>query len=500
MATPLEKMGILDLLNPIIVNNLTKRVSVEACLLIRFLSRESSLRKRLSDSKSLILESLVLMAKTQSATEIALGTLGNICSLKDLVERYINPQLGIIAVALETMKASTDPIVKLRAVRVLTNISNILNPTHSRIMVEIGAIRTALEIIRDDGGEDPLTWPGGAHNGYIGGCVVFLQSICRFRCVAAEAKILGGREILEPLILVPPSISSNLYIFASFAVAFISGRDEAVLKSSKEASRSLSLLQQHPEIVAEILTVMNNTMSGKAGEGCEFGVFQMNVILSAIVALSISDSNKAILVKTDILSPILKALRAYRDNDPPFQGYNSFHWLDSAGGGGSDVEAASRAVEALLQLSFHFDSDQALVEQFMPPALGISTLLRDILLHRPHAMLDTEMKSNIGILLQRLSAPSPSPSPAASSTSTSSTTSSTSTANMASIKSGGTIVPVDRHVMISYAWGTKKEIVVAFAAELRRAGFEVWRDEDGSAFVPSMSGDVQERMVRESII
>ena len=55
---------------------------------------------------------------------------------------------------------------------------------------------------------------------------------------------------------------------------------------------------------------------------------------------------------------------------------------------------------------------------------------------------------------------------------------------------------VRKHVMISYAWGAKKELAVALAAELRLLGYEVWRDEEGSAIVPSMSGDTDERMAQ----
>ena len=55
---------------------------------------------------------------------------------------------------------------------------------------------------------------------------------------------------------------------------------------------------------------------------------------------------------------------------------------------------------------------------------------------------------------------------------------------------------VRKHVMISYAWGAKKELAVALGAELRSLGYDVWRDEEGSNLVPSMSGDTDERMAQ----
>ena len=71
--------------------------------------------------------------------------------------------------------------------------------------------------------------------------------------------------------------------------------------------------------------------------------------------------------------------------------------------------------------------------------------------------------------------------------------SSSSDKNIPSSSSGST---VRKHVMISYAWGAKKELAVALAAELRSLGYEVWRDEEGSAIVPSMSGDTDEPMAQ----
>ena len=68
--------------------------------------------------------------------------------------------------------------------------------------------------------------------------------------------------------------------------------------------------------------------------------------------------------------------------------------------------------------------------------------------------------------------------------------------NTAAPSSSSGASTVRRHVMISYAWGAKKELAVALAAELRSLCYEVWRDEEGSAIVPSMSGDTDERMAQ----
>ena len=158
---------------------------------------------------------------------------------------------------------------------------------------------------------------------------------------------------------------------------------------------------------------------------------------------------------------------------------NAFNWRDSAGGGGKDCESAARAVEALLHLSFYFDSDETLVSEYMKPELGLPSLLHDIL-NRPPVEIDSDTKTNLALLLQRLSAE---PSKAKNLKEAPAST------------AAAAVDESDRHIMISYAWGAKKELVIELSAALRQQGYEVWRDEEGSAFVPSMSGDVQDRMV-----
>ena len=51
-----------------------------------------------------------------------------------------------------------------------------------------------------------------------------------------------------------------------------------------------------------------------------------------------------------------------------------------------------------------------------------------------------------------------------------------------------------QHIMLSYAWSAKKDLVVALERTLRDLRYEVWRDETGSGLVPSMSGATDDRM------
>jgi len=54
--------------------------------------------------------------------------------------------------------------------------------------------------------------------------------------------------------------------------------------------------------------------------------------------------------------------------------------------------------------------------------------------------------------------------------------------------------PPAQHVMLSYAWAAKKDLVVALGNALGALGYDVWRDEVGSDVVPPMSGDTDDRM------
>jgi hypothetical protein len=51
-----------------------------------------------------------------------------------------------------------------------------------------------------------------------------------------------------------------------------------------------------------------------------------------------------------------------------------------------------------------------------------------------------------------------------------------------------------QHIMISYSWAQGKDFVVQVSSGLRKCGFEVWRDEEGSQLVRKMMGSSMEIM------
>jgi hypothetical protein len=146
------------------------------------------------------------------------------------------------------------------------------------------------------------------------------------------------------------------------------------------------------------------------------------------------------------------------------------------------------AIQVLCQLSCHFDSPTELAV-YMRRDLGVAALLNQAinLPEGRRCRLSPEDVRSVRLLLgyvtgadqttavgmDRLASVPPAPAPAP----------------VGAGVRAGTGAGVRQHVMLSYAWGAKKELVTAFATELRRRGYDVWRDEDGSQLVEPIGDD-----------
>ena len=243
---------------------------------------------------------------------------------------------------------------------------------------------------------------------------------------------------------------------SSFIISYLIGKDEAV--SSDDA-----LLQRNPDLLQALVEVFQNTMDSKGGKGYYLGVFEIPSIVSAILALSISDGNKGLLVNSSsLLELIIVVLEMYRDDKPG---------IEACFGGGDDLESAEVAIETLLQLSFHFDNDEDLRLKYMTPNLKVAELMTS-LLNLPSSRkfrLGHSAKQSASILLKRLTV-----------------------VKIESISPTKGTKSV--HVMFSYAWGCGKERVMMLQQKLVELGYDIWRDETGSSIVDNMSGFTDDRM------
>lgn len=116
--------------------------------------------------------------------------------------------------------------------------------------------------------------------------VNFFLSFARYSEAAKATRELRGSVSLFTSMLSSNSINK---LKASFIISYLIGKDEAL--SNVEA-----LLQRSPDLLPSLMSVFQSTMNSEGGEGYYIGDFEIPSIVSAILALSVSDGNKAILV------------------------------------------------------------------------------------------------------------------------------------------------------------------------------------------------------------
>ena len=133
---------------------------------------------------------------------------------------------------------------------------------------------------------------------------------------------------------------------------------------------------------------------------------------------------------------------------------------------------ANSVIEALLQLSFFFENTSKLRQRYMTNDFDIVGLLHkvtrsDLLFGRGVELTDATLRS-AKRLLQRL--------------------------QERDEAQQERLIGPRRHIMLSYSWAAHKGLVALLAQELRRLGYDVWRDEEGSSILPKLEGDTDQRM------
>ena len=198
-------------------------------------------------------------------------------------------------------------------------------------------------------------------------------------------------------------------------------------------------------------------------------------IIRACLVLSESDSNKPHLRSSNLLRLTVQAMKLYAHNAPRLTVTRSSGVPADFGGGGSDVESAQLSVELLLQLSFCYPIEmewRSAVAQHCQDAIEVLRALKNLPADR---QLDTHSVLSLNHLIGTLGIAPQSPVQGGS-------------------RPSSTAAPTNKHVMLSYCWGAKKELVVELGASLRAKGVDVWRDEEGSQCVPAMSGSTDDCM------
>ena len=316
------------------------------------------------------------------------------------------------------------------------------------------------------------------NNGYGYWILNFMNRISYHPLAAARLKELRAVPFITDLM----SSTGIAGLKATIAVSNMIGKDEA-------SNHSQSMIQNQPEKFALLLKLFKATLMkdvGPEAEDCKklhgylFGMIKMRNICGAIRTLTISDTNKPLMLKTNVVELLIRTLRLFTEN--ALQLNILVNNMDqTAGGGGEDHETAEVAIEALLQLSFNYEMDEKLREVYTHACeYDVIQIFSDCFADRRNK-LSSEAKRNAASLLKRLRLETP-------------TSAAYVEPPMAMAQVVGAVNRPTKHIMLSYSWAVNKHLVIKVGQRLRELGHEVWRDEEGSSLVGPMQGDTDEKM------
>mmetsp|Transcript_12713 Transcript_12713/g.17346 ORF Transcript_12713/g.17346 Transcript_12713/m.17346 type:complete len:620 (+) Transcript_12713:226-2085(+) len=284
----------------------------------------------------------------------------------------------------------------------------------------------------------------------------------RILSAARDLFVAGGVEIISPL-LDGGGVDG---IKAAIILSFLLGKEES-------RGTQLSLLESKPQLTDLLESIFNNTVNGLGGDGYEFGNFDLVVIVAAIASMAVSDNNKAILSqRPTILLCLFQVLSLFLDDSPPIP-YRGTGNSYGVGGGGQDIESAESAIESLQLLSFVYENDSDLRQHYKEIGVDVLFSMKRIM---THPKLSNNAKQGAQYLRNRLEEK---------------------TVPLPTVETAiPSVVEHKKHLMLSYAWGCKKELVISLQEKLTSFGVEVWRDETGSSLLSKMQGATDDIMAK----
>ena len=186
----------------------------------------------------------------------------------------------------------------------------------------------------------------------------------------------------------------------------IYGKEENTMK--KNNSEVKQILDLYPDTIDVIAAILEMTIDKQPPALLElFGLFTVEEMATALKNLSISDKNKKLLTTHQkLLKYVGKAIQLFIDNAPPCSygvdgSEELYGLLLYADGGGKDLGAIERLLEFLFQLSFYYESDEALKESFKLPEHDLVGQLTAIVTLPPERQLTYEAKRSATSLLTR---------------------------------------------------------------------------------------------------
>jgi hypothetical protein len=188
-----------------------------------------------------------------------------------------------------------------------------------------------------------------------------------------------------------------------------------------------------------------------------FGILSLRHITSALRNLSLSPDMKVALINNEqLLRLINNCLTLFNDGTKARQ-CNDGKGSTMVGGGGKDFETLHNIITLVVRLTSYFQDIDQLKRYFsLPLPFQVKANLETCYALPFERNIFPESKEFIKTLLFRIEP--------------------------------GRRLPVievsQKHIMVSYAWKTNKDLVVALAEYIKGLGYDVWRDETGSPFSP----------------
>jgi len=200
-----------------------------------------------------------------------------------------------------------------------------------QVMIDNKIHELVVDLLRPLDKKSTESWPNiNSGNSYGRRCIVFLMNFSRHEQGALAVKAIGGDEVIQPLVTIS-SRNIDINIYAAFALAFVTGREEFKKATGKEA-----LLVSVPKTLDYLIDVFKNTLDCKEGPGYVFGIFKLPTIVCAVAILAISDANKKLLVTSPVLEYLIKVLERFINNEGELTGEQTKDsgWINKCGGGG----------------------------------------------------------------------------------------------------------------------------------------------------------------------
>ena len=349
----------------------------EAATCCWYLSRTNDARLPIVSEKGMITALISIIQRSQGeARSAALACFVNCALISESVDYLLNSSYGLLSIIATIITTDSNEANVTIAYNFLANIvgaSSIWGRIDEFLRLDLHIL--ALNVLKPLG-PHPHTWKNRFGKPFF--CLLFLMYISVYPEAALSLKSIGTLDVLAPIL----STSDREAISAALIVTLLTGKDES--------NSQIIALPSYPHLTDILVDLLEAQLSGGKGaaydrmikRGYNFTWYPINLVVRGILALSMSDANKRILIRTRILSLLVQLLQRFHDNAPPVgKEYKLGNSTTTyyVGGGGTDKAAATAAIETIVQLTFFFHNDTELIQQFITSDSGVEKLFGDLL-------------------------------------------------------------------------------------------------------------------------